>query len=46
MTVIFEARQKNLRPILQDTGALHHSSERFQALSVYASALADEIVKR
>ena len=42
MTVIFEALQKNLRPILQETGA----ASPFEA-SVFRriSALADEVVK-
>jgi len=47
MTVIFEALQKNLRPILQETGAASlFEASVFRRVSVYASALADELVKR
>jgi hypothetical protein len=46
MTVIFEALQKNLRPILQETGlASPFEASVFRSISVYASALADEVVK-
>jgi hypothetical protein len=46
MTVIFEALQKNLRPILQETGAASpFEASVFRRISVYASALADEVVK-
>jgi len=46
MTVIFEALQKNLRPILQETGAASpFEASVFKRLSVYASALADELLK-
>jgi hypothetical protein len=46
MTVIFEALQKNLRPILQETGAASaFEASVFRRISVYASALADELVK-
>ena len=46
MTVIFEALRKNLRPILQETGASSpFEASVFRRLSVYASALADELVK-
>jgi hypothetical protein len=46
MTVIFEALQRNLRPILQETGAASvFEASVFRPISVYASALADELVK-
>lgn len=46
ITVIFEALQKNLRPILQETGAASpFEASVFRRISVYASALADEVVK-
>jgi len=46
MTGIFEALRKNLRPILQETGAASpFEASVFRRLSVYASALADELVK-
>ena len=46
MTVIFEALQRNLRPILQETGAASvFEASVFRRISVYASALADELVK-
>jgi len=43
MTVIFEVLRKNLRPILQETGAASPFEASVQAVSVYASALADEL---
>ena len=47
MTVIFEALRKNRRPILRMTGgASPFETSVFRRLSVYASALADELVKR
>jgi hypothetical protein len=47
MTVIFEALQKNLRPILQETGAASpFEASVFRRISVYASALADELLKQ
>ena len=47
MTVIFEALRKNLRTILQETGAASpFEASVFRRLSVYASALADELVKQ
>jgi hypothetical protein len=46
MTVIFEALRENLRPILQETGATSlFQASVFRRLSVYASALADELLK-
>ena len=46
MTVIFEALQKNLRTILQETGAASpFEASVFRRISVYASALADELLK-
>jgi hypothetical protein len=47
MTVIFQALRKNLRPILQETGAASHfEASVFRRVSVYASALADELAKQ
>ena len=46
MTVIFEALRKNLRPILQETGAASpFEASVFRRISVYSSALADELLK-
>src|SRR5260370_36275997 len=45
MNVIYENRRSNLRPILRDTGASSpFEASVFKLLSVYASALADEVV--
>jgi len=47
MTVIFEALQGNLGPILRETGATSlFQASVFRRLSVYASALADELLKK
>jgi hypothetical protein len=46
MTMIFEELRKNLRPILQETGAASpFEASAFRRISVYSSALADELLK-